>query len=42
MDKYVHFDENLFELKQQIQHEAEEKMKQSDVDTDPVKQHVSE
>jgi putative hydrolase of HD superfamily len=38
MDKHVLFDDTLFELKRQIENEAEEKMKLAGVDTDLVKQ----
>ena len=40
MDKHVFFDETLFELKRQIENEAEEKMKQGGVNTELVKQRV--
>ena len=40
MDKHVLFDETLFELKKQIEQEAEEKMKLSGVDTLAVRQRV--
>jgi len=38
MDKYVGFDETLFELKRQIEQEAEEKMRRAGVDTGMIKQ----
>jgi putative hydrolases of HD superfamily len=38
MDKHVLFDETLFELKQQIENDAEHKMKSGGVDTDVIKQ----
>ncbi|MBC7890233.1 MAG: HD domain-containing protein [Ferruginibacter sp.] len=41
MDKYVLFDETLFELKRQIEAEAEQKMKSGGIDTDLVKKRVS-
>lgn len=41
MDKHVLFDETLFELKRQIENEAEEKMKQGGVDTEEVRQRVT-
>jgi putative hydrolase of HD superfamily len=41
MDKHVLFDETLFELKQQIEDAAEQKMKQAGVDTDSVRQRVT-
>src|SRR5688572_1703158 len=37
MDKHVLFDETLFELKQQIERQAEEKMKLAGIDTDAVR-----
>ncbi|HET6768618.1 MAG TPA: HD domain-containing protein [Chitinophagaceae bacterium] len=37
MDKHVLFDETLFELKRQIEFEAEQKMKKGGVDVDSVK-----
>jgi putative hydrolase of HD superfamily len=40
MDKHVLFDETLFELKQQIENEAVEKMKEGGVDTKAVRQRV--
>ena len=40
MDKHVLFDKTLLELKNQIEAEAEEKMKQFGVDTKTVKQRV--
>jgi len=40
MDKHVLFDETLFELKRQIENEAEQKMKNAGVNTDLVKQRV--
>jgi putative hydrolases of HD superfamily len=40
MDKHVLFDETLFELKRQIENEAEQKMKNSGVNTDLVRQRV--
>jgi putative hydrolase of HD superfamily len=40
MDKYVLFDETLFELKRQIENEAEQKMKNAGVNTDLIKQRV--
>jgi putative hydrolase of HD superfamily len=40
MDKHVLFDETLFELKKQIEEEAEEKMKFFGVDTKIVRRRV--
>ena len=40
MDKHVLFDETLFELKRQIENEAEQKMKNAGVNTDLVKRRV--
>jgi putative hydrolase of HD superfamily len=40
MDEHVLFDETLFELKRQIENEAEEKMKQGGVNTELVKERV--
>jgi putative hydrolases of HD superfamily len=40
MDKHVLFDETLFELKKQIETEAEEKMKSSGIDTEQVRLRV--
>lgn len=40
MDKHVLFDETLFELKQQIEDAAEQKMKFAGVDTDLVRKRV--
>lgn len=40
IDKYVLFDETLFELKKQIEDAAELKMQMAGVDTDAVKQRV--
>ncbi|HEV8286482.1 MAG TPA: HD domain-containing protein [Chitinophagaceae bacterium] len=40
MDKHVLFDETLFELKRQIENEAEQKMKRGGIDTELVKQRV--
>jgi putative hydrolases of HD superfamily len=40
MDKHVLFDETLFELKRQIENEAEQKMKNAGVNTDLVRQRV--
>jgi putative hydrolases of HD superfamily len=40
MDKHVLFDETLFELKTQIEDEAESKMKMNGVDTDLVRKRV--
>jgi putative hydrolases of HD superfamily len=40
MDKHVLFDETLFELKRQIETEAEEKMKSSGIDTEQVRLRV--
>ena len=40
LDKHVLFDETLFELKRQIENEAEQKMKNAGVNTDLVKQRV--
>ena len=40
MDKHVLFDETLFELKRQIEDEAEQKMKNAGVDTNTVRQRV--
>lgn len=37
MDKYVGFDETLFELKRQIEQEAEEKMRRAGVNTAMIK-----
>jgi putative hydrolase of HD superfamily len=42
MDKYVLFDETLFELKRQIENQAEEKMRSGGIDTAVVKQRVSD
>lgn len=42
MDKYVVFDETLFELKRQIEHDAEHKMKLGGVNTDLVRQRVGQ
>ena len=42
MDKHVLFDETLFELKTQIEMEAEEKMKSSGINVEQVKLRVSE
>ena len=42
MDKYVVFDETLFELKRQIEDDAEHKMKLGGVDTDLVRQRVTQ
>ena len=42
MDKHVHFDETLFELKKQIEDTAEQKMKANDVDTDMVKRRAKQ
>jgi putative hydrolase of HD superfamily len=41
MDKHVFFDETLFELKRQIENEAEQKMKNAGVNTDLVRQRVT-
>ena len=41
MDKHVLFDETLFELKRQIENEAEQKMKNAGVNTDLVRQRVT-
>ncbi len=41
MDKHVLFDETLMELKNQIEKEAEQKMKQFGIDTDKVKLRVT-
>jgi putative hydrolase of HD superfamily len=41
MDKHVLFDETLFELKRQIECEAEEKMEAGGVDTDVVRKRVA-
>jgi putative hydrolase of HD superfamily len=41
MDKYVEFDETLFELKKQIEDEAEHKMKLGGIDTDLVRQRAA-
>ncbi len=41
MDKHVHFDKTLFELKKQIEEEAEQKMKLAGVDTDLVRKRVA-
>ena len=41
MDKHVLFDETLLELKNQIEKEAEQKMKQFGIDTDKVKLRVT-
>ena len=40
MDRHVLFDETLFELKRQIENEAEEKMRQGGVNTELVKERV--
>ena len=40
MNKHVLFDEALFELKRQIENEAEQKMKEAGVDVDKVKRRV--
>ena len=40
MDKHVLFDKTLFELKKQIEEEAEQKMKLAGIDTDLVRQRV--
>lgn len=40
MDKHVLFDETLFELKRQIENEAERKMRQGGVDIQEVRQRV--
>lgn len=40
MDKHVIFDETLFELKRQIENEAEEKMKQGGIDVEGVRHRV--
>jgi len=40
MDKHVLFDETLFELKRQIENEAEQKMKNAGVNTDLVRRRV--
>lgn len=42
IDKHVVFDETLFELKRQIEDDAEHKMKLGGVDTDLVRQRVSQ
>jgi len=42
MDKHVVFDETLFELKRQIEDDAERKMKLGGVDTDLVRQRVAQ
>jgi putative hydrolase of HD superfamily len=42
MDKHVVFDETLFELKRQIEDDAEHKMKLGGVDTDLVRQRVAQ
>jgi len=41
MDKYVVFDEALFELKRQIEDDAEHKMKSNGIDTNLVRQRVA-
>ena len=41
MDKYVVFDEVLFELKRQIEDDAEHKMKSNGIDTNLVRQRVA-
>ena len=41
MDKHVLFDETLFELKKQIEDEAEQKMQLGGIDTDLVKRRVA-
>ena len=41
MDKYVVFDETLFELKRQIEDDAEHKMKSNGIDTNLVRQRVA-
>ena len=40
MDKHVLFDDALFELKRQIENEAEQKMQNAGIDTNAVKQRV--
>ena len=40
MDKHVLFDDTLFELKRQIENEAEQKMQNAGIDTNAVKQRV--
>ena len=40
MDKHVFFDDALFELKRQIENEAEQKMQNAGIDTNAVKQRV--
>ncbi|MBC7830171.1 MAG: HD domain-containing protein [Chitinophagaceae bacterium] len=42
MDKHVVFDESLFELKKQIEDDAEHKMKRGGVDTDLVRQRIAQ
>jgi hypothetical protein len=41
MDKHVLFDDTLFELKRQIEFEAEQKMKNAGVNVDAVKSCVT-
>ena len=41
MDKHVLFDETLFELKKQIEDDAEHKMQLAGVDTDLVRKRVA-
>lgn len=40
IDKYVKFDETIFELKTQIENQSTEKMQSNGIDTDKVKQRV--
>jgi len=40
MDKHVLFDETLFELKKQIEEDAEKKMRSGGIDTDEVRKRV--
>lgn len=42
MNKHVIFDETLFELKRQIENDAEQKMKLAGVDTDLIRQRVAQ
>jgi putative hydrolases of HD superfamily len=42
MNKHVVFDETLFELKRQIENDAEQKMKLAGIDTDLIKQRVAQ
>lgn len=42
MNKHVVFDETLFELKRQIENDAEQKMKLAGIDTDLIRQRVAQ